>query len=171
MSTSRGASHGTTSVHVCDALRPPHERGAAPRRAKSQGPAVYHACRSSHIAMLANAPPRPNLSQVSGDERASLELACFRAESQGPSTYNQCLSNHMRQLAAAPRPPNLSGLPPDEHQSIELAWLAHLPARLVLPVLRCQRQKGRKDSADLAIFGQRLLTFRGIPLACEPCTN
>jgi hypothetical protein len=48
--------------------------------------------------MLANAPPRPNLSQVSSDERESLELACFRAKSQGPASYNSCLQTQLSQL-------------------------------------------------------------------------
>jgi len=56
--------------------------------AKSQGPAAYNACRSSQIAKLANALPRPNLAEVSSAEHASLELACFLAKSQGPTLYN-----------------------------------------------------------------------------------
>ena len=64
----------------------------------------------------------PDLSQLTAEERQSIESACSGAKYvQGPAAYNQCLRNQLASLSVGARAPNLSGLTTEERQSIESA--------------------------------------------------
>jgi len=65
--------------------------------------------------------PKPDISTLSYDEKASIEMACVMAKSEGPASYNRCLSSELARLASAPAHPDLSRLSYDEKASIEMA--------------------------------------------------
>jgi hypothetical protein len=63
-----------------------------------------------------------NLSDLSREEKTSIEAACSQAKYlEGPAAYNECLASQLRRLQTGVRRPELSGLLREEHTSIEAA--------------------------------------------------
>jgi hypothetical protein len=84
------------------------------------GPAAYHQCVGKQLSALANV-RRPNLSNLTADERDSIEMACsYEKTVVGPAAYHQCVGKQLSALANVRRP-NLSNLTADERDSIEMA--------------------------------------------------
>ena len=70
-------------------------------------------------------PVESDLSQLSSEERQSIESACLADKlTNGPAVYNKCLSNQLARLTPENRRPDLSQLSSEERQSIESACLA-----------------------------------------------
>jgi hypothetical protein len=64
--------------------------------------------------------PQSDLSQLSSEERQSIESVCSHAKFyQGPAAYNRCLVQQLDALASGPSRPDLSRLTSEEQQSIE----------------------------------------------------
>lgn len=61
--------------------------------------------------------------QMTAEERSSMELACILEKGKGPSSYNACLKSQAESLASGPRRPDLSRLSSEERSSIELACI------------------------------------------------
>jgi curved DNA-binding protein CbpA len=85
-----------------------------------EGPAAFNQCIEDHLARLASAPSRPDLSSLSASERQSLEEACSKAKyMEGPASYNQCLQIQFARWTSSKPRPDLSGLSNSERESIE----------------------------------------------------
>lgn len=64
---------------------------------------------------------RPDLSDLSYEEKSSIEIACSYDKALGPAKYNRCLQRQLAELKNAPRRLDLSGLTDEEKYSLELA--------------------------------------------------
>ncbi len=72
------------------------------------------------LLFLTSASKAQDLSNLSPDDRQSIEIACVFAKSDGPATYHNCLNKQLLALGGG-QAPSLSGLSPDDRQSIEIA--------------------------------------------------
>jgi len=77
------------------------------------GPAKYYACVSSQMAALRNSPGRPDLSQLSAQQRTMIADACNPDRLlHGPAKYYACLRSQAaaleKQAATVPQPSGIS---------------------------------------------------------------
>ena len=63
-----------------------------------------------------------DLSDLSPDDRQSVELACINAKGEGPVAYHACLNNQLASLGNG-HAPNLTRLSVDDRQTVELACI------------------------------------------------
>jgi len=63
-----------------------------------------------------------DLSDLSPDDRQSVELACINAKAEGPVAYHACLNDQLASLGNG-HAPNLTRLSVDDRQTVELACI------------------------------------------------